>query len=475
MTSGHLNPVVYAGVAGALAWGTPACAQALTVLGQDVPVENPGVAFMAGCAVGALVASGTSLALTHRVASRVAREVAEERVPAWHTAEAAPVQADWSADSCDNASESQVDEAPRVPRAAHAAHGGQTSGAAHAAQTSGARQAAPARQTAGVHQAVPVHQKYPAGQVPSSDDYADVAEAYVHSRTVAERMRSRARGVAEVLSERLNASRMSGIPVIERADGSVGDVGEPWWDEAVAAHEGVASEPRPEAPAPAPVPSSPALAAQSVAPAWAEPQERTYASAAPAAAGPTPAAAGPTPAAAAPAVASQATRVMPSRDIISARIASPALDAAPEASASADVTAGAASAAGQRWDEERQDLWSVALDALDERYQEQIGMGPDPDPEPVFSDDLGDGATLDEPDGLERSTKFMTFRPQAGHPEVTDADSYVNLLIRQEFAKSRSAHRLARRSFREHLKVIDGGTDEEPTSRLSGRHLVAQA
>lgn len=464
MTSGHLNPAVYAGVAGALAWGTPACAQALTVLGQDVPVENPGVAFVAGCAVGALVASGTSLALTHRVASRVAREVAEERVPAWHTAEAAPVQADWSADACENASESQVDEAPRAPRAAHAAH---------VAQTLGARQAAPAQQTAGVHQAVPVHQKYPAGQVPSSDDYADVAEAYVHSRTVAERMRSRARGVAEVLSERLSASRMSGIPVIERADGSVGDVGEPWWDEAVAAHEGVASELRPEAPAPAPVPSSPAPAAQPVAPAWAEPQERTYASAAPAAAGPAPAAA-------APAVASQATRVMPSRDmpsrdIISARIASPALDAAPEASAPADITASAASAAGQRWDEERQDLWSVALEALDERYQEQIGMGPDPDPEPVFSDDLGDGATLDEPDGLERSTKFMTFRPQAGHPEVTDADSYVNLLIRQEFAKSRSAHRLARRSFREHLKVIDGGTDEEPTSRLSGRHLVAQA
>lgn len=454
MTSGHLNPAVYAGVAGALAWGTPACAQALTVLGQDLPVENPGVAFMAGCAVGALVASGTSLALTHRVASRVAREVAEERVPAWHTAEAAPVQADWSADACVNASESQVDEAPHAPCAAHAAH---------APQTSGAHQAALAQQTAGVHQAVSVHQKNPTGQVLSSDDYADVAEAYVHSRTVAERMSSRAKGVAEVLSERLNASRMSGIPVIERADGSVGDVGEPWWDEAVAAHEGVASGPRPEAPTPAPVPSSPALAAQSVAPAWVEPQERTYASAAPAAAGPT------------PAVASQATRVMPSRDIISARIASPALDAAPEASASADITSSAASAAGQRWDEERQDLWSVALDALDERYQEQIGMGPDPDPEPVFSDDLGDGATLDEPDGLERSTKFMTFRPQAGHPEVTDADSYVNLLIRQEFAKSRSAHRLARRSFREHLKVIDGGTGEEPTSRLSGRHLVAQA
>ena len=466
MTSGHLNPAVYAGVAGALAWGTPACAQALTVLGQDLPVENPGVAFMAGCAVGALVASGTSLALTHRVASRVAREVAEERVPAWHTAEAAPVQADWSADTCENASESQVDEAPHAPRAAYAAHAAQTSGARQAAlaqQTAGARQAALAQQTAGVHQAVPVHQKNPTGQVLSSDDYADVAEAYVHSRTVAERMSSRAKGVAEVLSERLNASRMSGIPVIERADGSVGDVGEPWWDEAVAAHEGVASGPRPEAPTPAPVPSSSASAAQSVAPAWVEPQERTHASAAPAAAGPT------------PAVASQATRVMPSRDIISARIASPALDAAPGASVPANVTASAASAAGQRWDEEHQDLWAVALEALDERYQEQIGMGPDPDPEPVFSDDLGDGATLDEPDGLERSTKFMTFRPQAGHPEVTDADSYVNLLIRQEFAKSRSAHRLARRSFREHLKVIDGGTGEEPTSRLSGRHLVAQA
>ena len=73
-------------------------------------------------------------------------------------------------------------------------------------------------------------------------------------------------------------------------------------------------------------------------------------------------------------------------------------------------------------------------------------------------------SSLDEPDGLEASTQFLTFRPQAGHPEVTDTDSYVDLLINQEF--SRNASPAARRTFRDYLTLIDGGT--------SAGHLAAQ-
>lgn len=419
MTSGHLNPAIYAGVAGALAWGTPVCAQALTVLGQDVPLpsaDNPATAFVAGCAVGALVASGTSLVITR-------------------------------ATSAHGATGERVSNAPQVEVSASA-------GDTHfSASTHGGARALGARRDATGHSAAP-----------TADDYADVAEAYVRSRTVTERMRARAKGVASVLSERLAASRMDGIPVIERADGSVADMGESWWDEALASREeerpGAAgartSEVAESVAAPAWAQGQPQP--QPVAPSWVEPAERGFSGPSPMA-GAAPANPAASPMAGVVAATTRHASQMPSRDLIAARVPSLS-DDGPQ---------------GQRWDEEHQDLWAVALEALDERYQEQIDLGPEPDPEPVFSDDLGDERTLDEPDGLERSTKFMTFRPQAGHPEVTDSESYVNLLIRQEFAKSRSAHRLARKTFRKHLKVIDGGTGEEPTAYLGARHLVAQA
>jgi len=51
--------------------------------------------------------------------------------------------------------------------------------------------------------------------------------------TFAERMTNRARGVADLLSERLTSDMMAGVPIIARADGSVGDVGTTWWDKAM--------------------------------------------------------------------------------------------------------------------------------------------------------------------------------------------------------------------------------------------------
>lgn len=77
------------------------------------------------------------------------------------------------------------------------------------------------------------------------DEYAGVATNYARAATLAERMASRARGVSNVLAERLSgaseligdaASRFEGVqmadvPVIERSDGTVADVGESWWDD----------------------------------------------------------------------------------------------------------------------------------------------------------------------------------------------------------------------------------------------------
>ena len=59
-------------------------------------------------------------------------------------------------------------------------------------------------------------------------------------------------------------------------------------------------------------------------------------------------------------------------------------------------------------------------------------------PQVVFSDVVGDQETLDEPDGLEEQTNFLSFKAPGGHPEVTDTASYVNFLVENEFeAKSK--------------------------------------
>ena len=58
-----------------------------------------------------------------------------------------------------------------------------------------------------------------------------VAAAREYAKTDFEtRKKRRARGVRAILSERLGDGMLDGLPVIERADGSVADVGTAWWD-----------------------------------------------------------------------------------------------------------------------------------------------------------------------------------------------------------------------------------------------------
>lgn len=67
----------------------------------------------------------------------------------------------------------------------------------------------------------------------SSDDYGDIATNYVKRRTWSQRMQERAHGVAEVLADRLGHDPMEDVPVITRADGTVGDIGTGWWHKAM--------------------------------------------------------------------------------------------------------------------------------------------------------------------------------------------------------------------------------------------------
>ena len=70
MTSGKRNPAIYAGLAGAAAWACPVSASALTLAGHEFSVTGAAIPFVAGCAVGALVATGTTLAITRSQEAR---------------------------------------------------------------------------------------------------------------------------------------------------------------------------------------------------------------------------------------------------------------------------------------------------------------------------------------------------------------------------------------------------------------------
>lgn len=445
MTSRRANPAIYAGLAGACAWGVPTCAQALTVMGHEVPTSDPAFTFAAGCVVGAVVAGGVSAVVSHAVASRAARDEVASAMASVHE----PVRR--TAASAPAADETAARSAQSRPSAMRE---WEQTGNIRVQSVSDSEQAEAAIEDA--------WSAWEAGAKASSD-YVDVAEGYVRTRTFAERMSARAKGVASVLSERLGAAKMDGLPVIARADGSVGDVGESWWDEAfgadvrtvasasfggqsvedtMAGNSAVlftAQTPAEAAAARAVWQSQQAGAPQPAA----EPQAPTASQGTPTA-----------PASDAPAVRQQAqARPRSVRDELDARLGNPE-EAFPEK---------------KRYTDEQQDLWAVALVALDERYEEQVNMAA-PAPAPAPAPMPASVEMLDEPEGLAADTAFIPFRPQAGHPEVVDTDSYVDLLVDQELARNESAsvRRLARHKIRDYFKVIDGTAD------ITGaRHLAA--
>ena len=85
--------------------------------------------------------------------------------------------------------------------------------------------------SAGVEGVLPVRAKKTPAH--STNDYAQIAENYTKLLSWRERTVARAKGAAAVLLERLGQDPMDGLPIIERADGTVGDVGTAWWSKAV--------------------------------------------------------------------------------------------------------------------------------------------------------------------------------------------------------------------------------------------------
>lgn len=460
MTSRRSNPAIFAGLAGAAAWGAPTCAQALTVMGYEVPTSDPGFTFVAGCVTGAIVAGCGSLAISRAVAARTARAEIESALRGSHAQPAAPSRTAAQAVPTQRSATAQAWEQTgdiRVQVPAAKAPGAQAADAPE-----------PARDA--------IEDAWSAWEAnaKASTDYVDVAEGYVRTRTFAERMSARAKGVASVLSERLGASHMEGLPVIERADGSVGDVGESWWDDAMSA----SSRPRATSPlggesveegmsgnSAVLFTAQTAAEAQTARAVWqqgtqqaAQPSrasvQAAYAPAAsrPASAAQTQQAAQSSQASAQPAPTAQAAA--PSRESLAERLANPA-EAFPEKK--------------PKYTDEQRDMWAEALAALDERYEEQVVMEAAAAPQVVVTTPAGD--ELDEPEGLEPNTAFIPFKPQAGHPEVVDTESYVDMLVDQELARneSPSVRRLARHKLRDYFKVIDGTGDIK-----SARHLAAQ-
>ena len=264
----------------------------------------------------------------------------------------------------------------------------------------------------------------------------DFAEHYAQHESFKERMMTRAQGVREILSSRLSKNRYSDIPVIERADGSVGDVGETWWsacvDEELQKTGKLAGSPVAQvagsvsaitASAPTPAASTPALAPQASAPT--------------------------TPAASAPASKKPAAYPQLSQGQRIAR-------------SIAEVDEGIYPMRREVEDLEKKDLFEEALRAMGD------AMTADQAKAPIFADSIGGSSTIDEVDDIEAATAFIPFKVPPAHPEIHDTKSYIDYLVEDEFRRSKQQkHRAHTRSnapapHAPMLRVIEGGSQALP-------------
>lgn len=452
MTSRHVSPAIYAGLAGAALYAVPTCAHAVELTSTSGPFTNSALTFVAGCLAGAVVSSGMSIAAERIMASREERKEAEAMFAthARHAAEAAG--AARSAQAAAEAVEARVGK--------HARHSATEDAVRSWEQTGTIRvQEAPRARHAASGFTADEDSLFEAKHF-ISNDYADVADAYVKKITLAERMSARAKGVANVLSERLGASKMEGLPVIARADGSVADMGESWWQNAFADDQVIGAQSAASAAEPfasfAQIETPAAQAqvngdtAKSHAQLNPESSEFIYVSQAQK-----------------PAEANAQAQMVQTQPSYEGEKSQVEVKTKRPAHAKLDDA---------RWSEEQQDLWAVALSALDDRFAEQIAMGPETSV--GFADEIGDADSIDDPEGIEPITTFMSFKPTAGHPEVQDTNSYVDLLIDQEFAHNSSvaARKSVRGVLRNYLTVVDGGTGELKPKKSSGpAHMMPVA
>lgn len=379
------NPAVLAGLMGMVALAAPQTAHALSLQdASDFALASPERAFALGVASGALavgVACGALCAVRAR-SRRNEEQVAAGFAPVTGTSELLSTDLD----------EKVAADAPR-PRHMRVA------------------EAAPEPEA---ETAVSAVAQVPVVPSHATDDYGQIAENYVNRITFRERMARRAEGVAAALSGRIGSGMMDGLPVIERADGSVGDVGTSWWTtevgrERIDANTGFAADEVAQISIPS---SFSADAARTALEAVCEQQSRARAD-------------------------------------IASRLAFIDEGVFPEHRSVAEAAA---------------DDWEQALRSM----EENLAADPEtPNQDPIeFIDAVGNSETLDEPDNMEPDTSFIPFRTPAGHPEVVDTESYVDYLIEDEFGRNSS--KAARRTSRRYLRILEGGTSATGTSM---RHL----
>lgn len=392
-------PAIWAGLLGGFSWLVPGTAQALALFGDGTaPFAEAVPPFAIGCVTGAALTGAVVAVVGHahhdEVADREVRQASRSAVSHEQPPAAAPVahgrhaRVNW-----ENTGNIRVQAVP-------------SSNAVHfaAAKPAATRvEAVPAAAPKAIH---------------AAHDYEDIAENYVRRQTLSERMHARAEGVRAVLEERMKADMMDGLPVIERADGTVGDVGTTWWEDALEesrvspATPFYASESQDDVSfgIHKPVPKVPVFDANDSV--TFEKIDVIN-----------------------PDMPSQAAMDASRASLIASRLSNIDYGVYPEERTV--PTSGDASS----------DMWASALAALEER-----SVAPVEEVEAI----IGNMDSLDEPDGLEADTSFIPFRMPAGHPEVVDTETYVDYLIDQEFSQNHSES--ARHSSREFLHVIEGGS-----------------
>ena len=235
-------------------------------------------------------------------------------------------------------------------------------------------------------------------------DYTDIATNYVNRKTVANRAKSRARGVKQLLAERMSRDMFDDLPVIQRADGTVGDVGTGWWNYKVG--DSVKND-------------FGDLAAQTdddfaIDMTGEHNKLKSYETD--------------------DAPLEGAARIA----YISKRIAQVDEGVFPEHRNPEEL--------------DSEDLWDQAMKSMEKRGREL--------PQP-FDRITADGEAGDAKD-QEAPTQVIPFRVPAGHPEVVDTATYVDYLISQEFDKNSS--QAVRQTSRDYLRVIEGGSQSsQPT------------
>ena len=366
------HAAAYAGLAGSLALLVPSRASALTLsdvtLALDTAFSSPSIAFFVGLAWGAAASAAVCTVVT-LVSLKVEDHAAEQQVeePA---ADMPLVEVDMR--KMDEPQE-DVSAWSGRPVGSHFAPG-TTLGQEPEAELSARRQEERDREPS-------ASQTQPSRH--AALDYEEIAENYVRRLSFREKMARRAKGVAANLMERLGSDKMDGVPVITRADGSVGDVGTSWWEASVGAE-----------------------------------------------------------------AISPTSGFAPEDDI-----------AIPSDFGSRAPQAGAAPAArrqpgGRSVAERLGSLGTFEQSPVPGGAVSHVPAG-DTTARMGFSDMVGGSDSLDEPDNLEPQTAFIPFRPVAGHPEITDTESYVNHILEEEL--SRCASSSVRNNSKRYLRMIEGG------------------